>query len=161
MNVLKWIEENIDKLNSENYISVHLDELNVEKKYLQKGIEILKIVKENIETINIELSEIKIEIQYELLNTNNIIKGVPSSLTELKNKIDKNNPPELIISKRQKGYLDYIPKIEYYISPLPFLINELETIFSCYYTEYRTIDDLLENEVYSSWFNIIWIKNIS
>ncbi len=160
MNISKWISNNIDRINQDKYISIHLDQLNINDDYFQKGIEVFKIAKENIETSNINLSGIKIELLYELSIKNTTLEGVPQSLGELKRKIDKHNPPELIISKREKGYVDYTPKIEYYMSPIPFAIEGVNSNkFDCYYTEYRTIENLLEKEPYTSWLNLSWVAS--
>jgi len=158
MNIESWINKNKTKLKNEGYISVHLDDLGVEDNYLKNSTSILNNALITLKNKNVDLQYIKIELQFELIGTNTNIKGVPCSLKSLESRVS-NISPELIISKRQKGYVDYLPKIEYYMSPLPFFDNMFNSSLNYCYTEYRTIDDLLEKEIYTSWLNIVWVDN--
>lgn len=155
MKIIDWIKDNISKLNTENYISIHLDELNINKDYLSNGINILKQVNNELEKYDSINSSLKLDLQFELISENNVISTVPRSYNDLINSIDEQNSPELIISYRQSGYLDYIPEMEYYMSPIPFDIQENnDKLFKLHYSEYRTVDELLENEIFSRWLNL-------
>lgn len=158
--VLKWIEKNIEKIYLEESISIHLDELNIKENYFVNGIILMnQIVSSNLfESIKNE--EIKIELQFELINSVNNISCVPKKISFLKSDIDINTPPELVISLRKKGYLDFISKIEYYMSPLPFAIEGLNDFYECHYSEYRTMSDVLDNSPYVRWFTIVGITGL-
>ncbi len=154
MNISEWLNINIREIESSGYISFHLNDFFLSDVFFLDGKKILFEVKKQIFDANLSCSEIKIELQFELLSLSDSIQGVPRSFFEFQRRINKNIPPELIISKRKKDYVDYIPKIEYYVSPLPFTIEDLEGL-DCFYTEYRTIEELNQNELFTSWFNIV------
>ena len=157
MDILKWLRENLEDFNSSGCISTHLNlSKDTNHDYFNTSINIFNELNKDLEFFDIELSDLRIELQFELLSEENIIKGVNNSFQDLISSLDKNNPPEVIISKRKRDYVDYIPKIEYYMSPLPFIIESLKNNFyEYYYTEYRTFDELLNEEEYTRWFNIV------
>ncbi|CAH0336552.1 hypothetical protein FVB9288_02258 [Flavobacterium sp. CECT 9288] len=154
MDILEWLKTNIEEIESKLYISKHLNDFFSYDNFFSFGNKLLCEVEKQIFEGTLDCSEIKFELQFELLSLKNTFQGVPHSFLEFESRINKAIPPELIISKRKKGYLDYIPKIEYYMSPLPFIIEDLNGL-DYFYTEYRTIDELNENESYTSWFNIV------
>lgn len=155
MMILDWIAKNIGRLSSEEYISLHLDELNIREDYFVNGVKLLNQIISSNSIFESNKIDLKIELQFELTNSKNTISCVPKSLDLLLKDIDHNVPPELIISLRKKGFVDYIPKIEYYMSPVPFILDELDVFYECHYSEYRTIDELLDSDFYTRWFTIV------
>lgn len=159
MKIISWLNNSINSLNKTNYVSIHLDELMINDEYISNGIKLLKQIKNELEKNDSIIGSLRIDLQFELVSKSNMIGCVPNSFDELIKHIDIHSSPELIISKRQKGYIDYVPKIEYYMSPVPFDMKEISnTSFQVHYSEYRTIDELIEGEAYSRWFNITFFS---
>lgn len=157
MDILKWLRESLQDFNSSGCISTHLNlPKDTNDNYFNTSINVFNKLNKDLEFFDIKLSDLRIELQFELLSEDNIIKGVTTSFLDLIGSLDKNNPPEVIISKRKRDYIDYLPKIEYYMSPLPFIIESLENnYYEYYYTEYRTLDELLKKNEYTRWFNVV------
>ena len=104
-----------------------------------------------------ELKELQIDFKYcvdlvfELKGTNRRIKQVPKIKSKLIESIDIKSVPEISIYCPEKKFFE--PKLEFYVSPIPFNLDLDKNTFA-YYEEYRTIDDMLDNHPFSRWFTV-------
>ncbi len=99
---------------------------------------------------------VHVELYIELLSSNTDITGVSPDLKLLIEQIDDFSMPEIYISKPVADY--WQPKIEMYVSPLPFEIKLVLDDVNIYYQEYRLIDDQIDNVEYTRWLKFSYLK---
>jgi|GEM_PF-3768819 len=154
-----WIKKSLLVISQDGALcKLHIDEIlpNID---FQNKKEIFSVCIEYFnKAVNLasEISKgIKIELHIELKSTSNYIQYTPKELSELLEHIDEYSMPELLLFEPTRNII--LPKLERYMSPLPFSLNLSE---NCYtnYTEYRTLDEMRDNEKFTRWFNLIYWK---
>ncbi len=141
--------------------SAHTDELMDRKTLKSNGDLFYVSINFYNETI-LKIKELNIplvhaELYIELLTNNRKITRSPRNLPALIKQIDNFAMPEIYISKPKKDF--WQPRIEMYVSPLPFTFDLADPEVDVYYQEYRTLYDQQADFKYTRWLKFSYIKN--
>lgn len=161
-----FIEKKVlEFISTEEVVSFHITEIdsNIEKEnYLKKSIEVFNeiLLNNNLRSKLVKLDVI-VDLRFELPEETNLIQP-PKTFEELDREIYKDEfctSPEFFIFKNsyKKHPAIFIPKLEYYRTPIIFKIKDLPDGAVGYYSQYRSYEDMIDNEDYYRWFNITWM----
>lgn len=140
--------------------SFHIDEIveayevSTSEKLFNESIRVLKEVIESLITSKAPI--FKVELFVELIGERSDLKGAPKELSLLIDEIDLFSMPEVFISIPVKEY--WQPKIETYTCPLTFDFGMSFEKLTAFYYEYRTFDQMLENDTFDRWVIFSYIE---
>jgi hypothetical protein len=148
-----WLQSVFEKISKDKQnASIHIEELFPQYHFESKK-ELFTFCVNMLEAISTRAKQQKlpfiyqINVQIELESSSNNIKGLPADKDALIKSIDDKSNPEIVIFCPSKEY--WKPVVEMYACPVYFLLGNT----NCYwlYQEYRTVDDLKDNEPYHRW----------
>lgn len=150
-----WLQDVFEKfVKDKQLISIHIDELFPQ--YHSKDKEEFFTFCVNVfDILSAKMVELEppftyqINMQIELRNASRNLKGLPRNKVSLIESIDSKSSPEIIIFCPSKEY--WKPIVEMYACPVYFLLDNKNTNYYWLYQEYRTVDDLIDNETYHRW----------
>ncbi len=140
--------------------SFHIDEvvdpnkISTSEKLFNESIGALKQTIESLITSKVPF--FKVELFIELIEESSDLKGAPKELATLIDEIDLFSMPEVFISVPIKEY--WQPQIETYTCPLSLDFGlDFKKLVAFYY-EYRTLDQMIENDVFNRWVIFSYIE---
>lgn len=155
--ILSWINNAIEKLDNNSLIeSIHIDKFvnfseQSPQEILSQAIEVFNKFCEFIR--DKDLKDIQLFLQISLVESDEI-QGVFKSRKELLENIDLFEMPEIFLYKPCDTHT--IPDIEFYRSPIPFKIDELNAKSSVFYKEYRDNNEIINNEPFTREINVVY-----
>lgn len=164
INIKDWLQLSVEKLSKgEKLYDIHLNSLhgyNVlnNSSPIDVGQFCISLFEQCLDFISAEqIDNFQLELKIELESNSNILQGVPNSLSELLNSIEIRCMPELLVYMPEHRI--WLPRIEYYVCPIPFNILEgnFENVYS-YYSEYRDLEEKKENCEFTRWFTLGYLK---
>lgn len=142
-----WLIINVEKIQRGSYSeSIHIDEfVNFDsqetKIILDKTIEIANVIKGFCDKNHYE--NVVVMLNIDLIETQTL-NGVLRNEESLLDEIDIYGMPEIILYPKNNE--TSIPLVEFYRSPLPFKITNLDDSITVFYREYRTFEEIINNE---------------
>ena len=103
--------------------------------------------------MQLDLPEVSIYISIDLISESNVFIGLPASENEIIKAIDVDSIPEIIIYKETRS--NQIPLVEFYRTPVLYEKFEDSPQRTMFYKEYRSLEDILNNNEYTREINII------
>jgi len=156
-----WLSSAIDEVKTTgNACDIHVDEfispnINSSEDLFYDSLMIFnKICQVAVE---FDIKDLELYLHIDLKNNLNKLHGVYSNISELIESIDIGSMPEIILYKPVLPTTP--PPIEFYRSIIPFKIKGIiDNKIIGFYKEYRTYEELLDNENFYRELNFIYCK---
>jgi protein-tyrosine phosphatase len=157
-NLEKWLVNALAEAKKSGITQdIHISELDVVDKNtpienIDFSISIFRKVTKILQDVDSEGIGVFLSIE---LQPSLLLGNIPNSIEEVAEQYNKSTVPEIII---YKPYNSELPnKLQFYRCPILLFNLNKEDKFMIFYKEYRTIDEMIDNEDFHRELNIVYM----